>query len=67
MGNGLIRIVFEAKEFVTGIGVHVCGELVLDSLPSGQVSGVLVAVLPHGAPRFEDGARRGGSDLRWSR
>lgn len=59
----MARIVLEANEFITGIGIHVRGELVLDPLPSGEVSGVLVAVLPHGPPRFEDGTRRSGSDL----
>ncbi|KAE8709395.1 hypothetical protein F3Y22_tig00110332pilonHSYRG01436 [Hibiscus syriacus] len=46
-------IAFEAKEFVTGTRVHMRDELVLDPLPSGEVSSVLVTVLPNGAPRFE--------------
>lgn len=64
MRNTLLRIVFEAKEFVTGVRVHVRGELVLDSLPRGEVGGVLVAVFPDGAPRLQDGAWSGGADLR---
>ena len=32
----------------------------MDSLPRGEVRGVLVAVFPDGAPRLKDGA-----DLRW--
>lgn len=39
------------------------GELVLDSLPRGEVCGFLVAVLPDGAPRLEDGAWGCGADL----
>lgn len=63
MRNELLRIVLEAEEFVTVL-VDVSGELVLDPLPSREVSRVLVAVLPDGAPRLEDGARSGGADLR---
>lgn len=63
MGNELLGVVLEAEEFVT-VRVDVSGELVLDPLPSREVSGVLVAVLPDGAPGLEDGAGRGGADLR---
>lgn len=43
--------------------VHVGIELVLDALPGGEVGGVLVAVLPDGAPGAEDGAGGGAADL----
>lgn len=62
MRNELLVIVLEAQEFVTVL-VDVGGELVLDALPGGDVGGVLVAVLPDGAPGLEDGAGRGGADL----
>lgn len=62
MRNELLGIVLEAEEFVTVL-VDMGGELVLDALPRGEVSRVLVPVLPDGAPRLEHGSRRGGSDL----
>lgn len=64
MGNELLRIVLEAKEFVTVVWIHVCGELILDALPRGEVGGVFVAVLPDGTPRLEDGAWGCEADLR---
>lgn len=64
MRNELLGIVLETEEFIT-ILVDMGGELVLDALPSGEVSGVLVAVLPDGAPRLEHRSWRGGSDLGW--
>lgn len=45
------------------VRVDVGGELVLDAFPGGEVGGLLVAVLPDGAPRLEDGAGGGGADL----
>ncbi|KAG6665526.1 hypothetical protein CIPAW_02G167100 [Carya illinoinensis] len=63
MGDELLGIVFEAEELITGGGVDVGGELVLDALPGGKVRGVLVAVLPDGAPGLEDGPGCGSADL----
>lgn len=62
MRNELLGIVLETEKLVT-VGVDVGGELVLDALPGREVGRVLVPVLPDGAPRLEDGARRGGADL----
>lgn len=62
MRDELLSIVLEIEKFVT-VFVDRGRELVLDSLPSGEIRGVLVPVLPHGAPRLEDGARRGGAYL----
>lgn len=62
MGNKLLGIVLEAKKLVASV-IHVGGELVLDPLPGGEVGGLLVAVLPDGAPGLEHGPRGGISDL----
>lgn len=63
MRHELPRVVFKAEELVAGGGIEARGELVLDPFPRRDVGGVLVAVLPDGAPRFEDGARGGDADL----
>lgn len=62
MGHQQFEVVFEAQELIT-VGADMGGELVLDALPGGDVGGVLVAVLPDGAPTGEDGGGGGGSDL----
>ena len=55
----LVRVVFEAEEVGVGGNVVVRSELVLDAFPGGEVGGVLVAVLPDGAPGGEHGAGGG--------
>lgn len=62
MRNELLVVVLETQEFVTVL-VDMGGELVLDALPCGDVSGVLVAVLPDDPPGLENGSGRGGPDL----
>lgn len=57
IGIGMIR----AKSDVTVVVED--GEFVLDALPGGEIGGVLVAVLPDGAPAGEDGGRGGGFDF----
>lgn len=59
----LVGVVFEAEEVGVGIRVVVGGKLVLDAFPGGEVGGVLVAVLPDGAPGGEHGAGGGGADV----
>lgn len=59
----LVRVVFEAEEVGVGGNVVVRSELVLDAFPGGEVGGVLVAVLPDGAPGGEHGAGGGGADV----
>lgn len=63
--NQLLGIVLKAQEEVVTVMVMVggSGELVLDAFPGGEVGGVLVAILPDGAPAGEDGGRSGGADL----
>lgn len=63
MRNELLGVILEAKKFITGGGVHMGGKLVLDALPCGEVRGILVSVLPDGAPRLEDSAWGGDADL----
>lgn len=63
MRNKLLGIILEVQELITGAGVDVGGELLLDALPRGEVGRVLVPVLPHRAPGLEDGAGRGGPNL----
>lgn len=63
VGNKLLRIVFEKKEFVTVFFVAAGAELVLDAFPRREEGGALVAVLPDGAPALEHRTRGRGADF----
>lgn len=63
MRHALLRVVLEAKKFVTGSGVNMGREFLLDALPTRHIGGILVTVLPDGPPRFQDGVGRSSADL----